>query len=86
MTKRQRALLETLHKHKSPLELETDLNEVRQEYGPYGAAAFFFEDWNPLCEKGFVTGNAKLENDTITGRGRITALGEKELKGESSED
>jgi hypothetical protein len=87
MTNRQRALLETLYKHKSPLEpeLETDLEKVRQEYGPYGAAAFFLEDWNPLRKKGFVSGNPIHENDRIIGKGRITALGEEALKANKGE-
>ena len=88
MTKRQRALLETLLRYKNPREpdRETDLEKVRQEYGSFGAAVFFLEDWNPLRLKGFVAGNPIHENDKITGTGRITAEGEKALKDKPSED
>jgi hypothetical protein len=82
MTERQREVLEALYKRKSPLEpeLETDLEEVRQEYGSYGAAVFFLEDWNTLRKKGFVTGNPIHEKNRIIGTGRITLRGEEALK------
>ena len=90
---RQRTILEVLYKRKDPLEpeVETDLEEVWRECGSYGPKSFE-TDWEVLRKQGFVTGEPGIErignseNDRVTGTGRITAKGEKELKDEPSED